>query len=184
MRRPARQPRQSMRLHHRRSMNKAVEHMLPTADLARRTHRASKAPRHSSAALPCFEGTWQKFRGNEARGKELLDIAAKAAFDVIDSHKFRTFRSRRPRRKRLQIHVHTRGYARKTPQDSRKTRTKNTSSNDAFDATLKTSGRNITTEVLANAQLVSAKFAQMYLCTDGLPIDKSPLFKGYENNAG
>ena len=42
-----------------------------------------------------------------------------------------------------------------------------------FDATLKTSGRNITTEVLANAQLVSAKFAQMYLCTDGLPIDKS-----------
>ena len=36
------------------------------------------------------------------------------------------------------------------------------------------------TEVLANAQLVSSKLADMYLCSDGLPIEKSSLFKGYQ----
>ena len=35
-----------------------------------------------------YEGTWQKFRGNEARGKELLDVAAKAAKEVINSKNF------------------------------------------------------------------------------------------------
>lgn len=49
-----------------------------------------------------------------------------------------------------------------------------------YDVTLKTVGRNLTTEVLANAQLVSSKLADMYLCSDGLPIEKSSLFKGYQ----
>lgn len=35
-----------------------------------------------------YEGTWQKFRGNTVRGKELLDIAANAAKEVINSKKF------------------------------------------------------------------------------------------------
>ena len=39
-----------------------------------------------------YEGTWQKSRGNEERGKELLDIAAKAAKDVIDSKTFSLFK--------------------------------------------------------------------------------------------
>jgi hypothetical protein len=38
-----------------------------------------------------YEGTWQKFRDNVERGKSLLDIAAKAAKEVIDSKQFSMF---------------------------------------------------------------------------------------------
>ena len=40
-----------------------------------------------------YEGTWQKFRNNETRGKELLDIAAKAAKKVIDGKRYKLFYS-------------------------------------------------------------------------------------------
>ena len=39
-------------------------------------------------------------------------------------------------------------------------------------------GSNITKECLANAQMISHKFAAMYLCQDGLPIEKSEVYKG------
>ncbi len=38
-----------------------------------------------------YEGTWQKFRGNTARGKDLLDIAANAAKEVINTKNFSLF---------------------------------------------------------------------------------------------
>ena len=71
-------------------LRKAADLMLPTADLAEGRIGIEGAKAFISR-VALFEGTWQKFRGNEARGKELLDIAAKAAFDVIDSHKFELF---------------------------------------------------------------------------------------------
>lgn len=40
-------------------------------------------------------------------------------------------------------------------------------------------GINVTHGYLANACFVTRKMANMFLCSDGLPIEKSPLFKGY-----
>jgi len=49
------------------------------------------------------------------------------------------------------------------------------------DETLNPINKNITKECLANAQMISHKFAALYLCQDGLPIDKSPnMFMGYD----
>lgn len=39
---------------------------------------------------------------------------------------------------------------------------------------------NITKAYLANAVYPTRKFANMYVCQDGLPVDKSSLFKGYQ----
>jgi hypothetical protein len=38
---------------------------------------------------------------------------------------------------------------------------------------------NITHGAVANAFYISRKFVNLYLCNDGLPIEKSPLFQGY-----
>lgn len=40
-------------------------------------------------------------------------------------------------------------------------------------------GLNLTHAMAGNACFVTRKMANMYLCADGLPIDKSPLFQGY-----
>lgn len=39
---------------------------------------------------------------------------------------------------------------------------------------------NVTKAMAANACYVTRKMANLYLCSDGLPVSKSPLFKGYE----
>ena len=44
------------------------------------------------------------------------------------------------------------------------------------DETLNPIGKNITKECLANAQQIAQKFAALYLCQDGLPIEKSSLY--------
>lgn len=42
-------------------------------------------------------------------------------------------------------------------------------------------GLNLTKAMSANVCYVTRKMANMYLCSDGLPVTKSPLFKGYQN---
>lgn len=163
-------------------LRKAADLMLPTADLAEGRIGIEGAKAFISR-VALFEGTWQKFRGNEARGKELLDIAAKAAFDVIDSHKFELFAPAALGESAYK-YMFILEDLQCNPAGLQKDANKEYIIKRCFDATLKTVGRNITTEVLANAQLVSAKFVEMYLCTDGLPIDKSHLFKGYETMRG
>jgi hypothetical protein len=126
-----------------------------------------------------YEGTWQKFRGNEARGKELLDIAAKAAKAVIDSSVYQLFKP-----EALGIYAYkylfTLEDAQCTPVASI-----NKSSNKEYifyrrhDNDLSRANINITAGAVANAYHINRKFVNMYLCNDGLPIDKSPLFEGY-----
>ena len=44
-------------------------------------------------------------------------------------------------------------------------------------------GLNITKAYLSNAVYPTRKLANLYLCRDGLPVAKSPLFKGYQGAA-
>lgn len=125
-----------------------------------------------------YEGTWQKFRGNEARGKELCGIAAEAAKRVIDSKKFELF-APASLGDSAQKYMFILEDVTCNPAGLTKSSNKEYIIKRCYHATLKTTGKNLTTEVLANAQYVTAKFANMYLCSDGLPIEVSPLFQGY-----
>ncbi|MGS2764713.1 RagB/SusD family nutrient uptake outer membrane protein [Sinomicrobium sp. M5D2P9] len=49
-----------------------------------------------------------------------------------------------------------------------------------YDYTLRRGGTNISHASYYSS--VNQNFMDMFLCTDGLPIDKSPLFEGYQNN--
>lgn len=66
------------------------ESSIASADKGRVSQGAAQA---FLSRVALYEGTWQKFRtGSEARVNELLDIAAGAAWDVIDSKQYEIFK--------------------------------------------------------------------------------------------
>ncbi len=157
---------------------KATELLKPTADLPEGRVGVEGAYAFM-ARVALFEGTWQKFRSNEARGKELCGVAADAADKVIQSGKFELF-APVALGDSAQKYMFILEDVQCNPAGLNKSANKEYIIKRCYDVTLKTVGRNLTTEVLANAQLVSSKLADMYLCSDGLPIEKSSLFKGYQ----
>lgn len=127
-----------------------------------------------------YEGTWQKFRGNTERGKNLLDIAAKAAKEVIDSKKFNLY-APAILGDSAQKYMFILEDVKSNPAGLLKSSNTEYIFSRRHDETLNPINKNITKECLANAQMISHKFTAMYLCQDGLPIDKSPLFRQYNN---
>ncbi|MDE7407501.1 MAG: RagB/SusD family nutrient uptake outer membrane protein, partial [Muribaculaceae bacterium] len=154
-------------------LNKAVSLMKSTSEIDEgRVGKEGAQAFLSRVAL--YEGTWQKFRGNEERGKSLCDIAAKAAKAVMNSGKFELF-APVTLGDSAQKYMFILEDVQCNPAGLNKSANKEYILKRCYHATLKTTGKNLTTEVLANAQYVAAKFVDMYLCSDGLPIDKSPL---------
>ncbi len=131
------------------------------------------------ARVALYEGTWQKFRNNVTRGKELLGVAAKAAKEVIDSKKFSLF-APAALGDSAQKYMFILEDAKCNPAGLTKSANNEYIFSRRYDQTIKPIGKNITVEILANAQMVSRKMANMYLCSDGLPIEVSPLFRGYD----
>lgn len=129
-----------------------------------------------------YEGTWQKFRGNETRGKELLDIAAKAAKQVIDSKKFELFQPA-ILGDSVQKYLFILEDTKSNPAGLMKSANKEYIFSRRHDETLAPIGKNITKECLINVQYISHKFASLYLCSNGLPIEyngkTNELFNGY-----
>ena len=127
-----------------------------------------------------YEGTWQKFRGNTVRGKELLDIAANAAKEVINSKKFSLY-APVILGDSAQKYMFILEDVKSNPAGLQKSSNTEYILSRRHDETLNPINKNITKECLANAQMISHKFAALYLCQDGLPIDKSPnMFMGYD----
>ena len=116
-----------------------------------------------------YEGTWQKFRGNEERGRELLDIAAKAAKQVIDSKAFSLFKPDALKEK-AQKYMFILEDAKSNPAGIQKSANKEYVFARRYDESLAPIGKNITKANLINMVWVSRKFANMYLCQNGLPI--------------
>lgn len=127
-----------------------------------------------------YEGTWQKFRGNDTRANQLLDIAAKAAKDVIDSKKFEIFEPAALGDDAYRYMFILETGAKCNPAGLDKKANKEYIIKRCYDITLKTSGQNLTTTALANAWFGTSKLADMYLCTDGLPTEVSAKFRGYD----
>ena len=122
-----------------------------------------------------YEGTWQKFRGNEARGKELLDVAAKAAKEVINSKNFSLY-TPAILGDSAQKYMFLLEHVQPNPPELLNASNTEYIFSRRHDETLNPIGKNITKECLANAQQIAQKFAALYLCQDGLPIEKSSLY--------
>ena len=130
-----------------------------------------------------YEGTWQENRGNTARGTQLLDIAAKAAREVIDSKAFSIFAPESLGEK-AQKYMFVLEDVRCTPDASlKKIDNHEYIFARCYDEVLDNIGWNISQSFLLNACWVTRKMANMYLCQNGLPIEyggtKNPQFKGY-----
>ena len=115
-----------------------------------------------------YEGTWQKFRGNTVRGKELLDIAANAAKEVINSKKFSLY-APVILGDSAQKYMFILEDVKSNPAGLQKSSNTEYIFSRRHDETLNPINKNITKECLANAQMISHKFAALYLCQDGLP---------------
>lgn len=126
-----------------------------------------------------YEGTWQKFRGNEERGKLLLDVAATAAKKVINSKSFSLFQPKElgdSAQKYMFILEDTKS----NPAGINKSANHEYIFAKCHDEILYPVGTNLTKANLINAVWVTRKFANMYLCSDGLPIEYSSKFNGYD----
>lgn len=127
-----------------------------------------------------FEGTWQKFRGNTQRGIDLLDIAAKAAKDVMISNEYALFNPVSlgdSAQKYMFILEDTKS----NPAGLKKSDNKEYIFSNRHDEIINPIGSNITQETFANVQWISRKLATMYLSSNGLPIDNpnNTQFQGY-----
>ena len=163
-------------------LNEAVNYLGTFNEVT--TGRISKEGAYAFLSrVALYEGTWQKFRNNEARAKTLLDIAAKAAKEVIDANTFELFKN-----ESLGIHAYRYMFTLEDVKSNPLGLTKSANKEYIFvrchDEVLKSIGYNISygTSPSGGDGLASKKFADMFLCDNGLPIDKSNgRFQGYTN---
>lgn len=124
------------------------------------------------ARIALFEGTWREFRGQD--GNPLLDKAIDASSQVILGGQYQLFDRRDV--------LGDKSYKYFFILDKVKTNVANlTKANQNEYIFVNKFDIDIRPASIASAHTfpsVTLKFANLFLCTDGLPIDKSPLFKG------
>lgn len=127
-----------------------------------------------------FEGTWQKFRNNAARATSLLDIAANASKEVINSNQYALFKPA-VLGDSAQKYLFILEDAKSNPASIKKSDNKEYIFSNRHDEVLNPINQNITQETFANVQHVSRKFANLYLSQNGLPVDHAgnTQFQGY-----
>lgn len=140
------------------------ESQVSATDKGRITKGAANALR---ARIALYEGTWRKFR-NDAEAGNYLDIALEASGAVINSGQYSLFTA-----------YGTDSYFKlfdnegdNAPECILDRRYESMVSHHSFPRALQQVG-----------YLPTKQLADMYLCTDGLPVGKSSLFKGYEEFA-
>lgn len=134
---------------------------------------SSQAASAFLSRVALYEGTWQKFRNggqNNDRSSALLDIAATSAHDIIESGFFELFAPEE---------LGTEAYKylfilendKSNPAGITKSGNKEYIFTRRHDPTLASIGFNITQGRLGNAVYVTRKMANMYLQSNGLPIN-------------
>lgn len=164
-------------------LEEAAEALPETADAGRLTKYAAYA---MLSRVALYEGTWQKFHtggaettANTTRSSELLTVAKEAARKVIDGGKYELFYSETLGNQSYRYMFILEDAAQCNPANLHKT--------DNPEYILSHRHRdgdknitNITHGMLANVCYITRKMANMYLCSNGLPIDKAgDVFKGY-----
>ena len=116
------------------------------------------------ARVALFEGTWEKSR-NEDSANGYLDIAIAAATTTMNSGQYSLFTGKGDQSYRY-LFIEEGDDASETILDYRHARDIN--------------GHTFNRKISEGNYLITKKLADMYLCTDGLPITKSGLFRGYD----
>ena len=158
---------------------------LPATAEAGRLNRYAAWAMLSRVAL--YEGTWQKFHTNGPdatvntdRSTYLLTLARNAADEVIKSNQYTLFYHPTLGSNSYRYMFILEDGAQCNPANLNK----NANTEYIFAHRHRSGdnlGTNITKGMLANACYITRKMANMYLCSDGLPISKSTRFKGYTN---
>ena len=128
-----------------------------------------------------YEGTWQKYHNNNMTEAELLfDEAAKAAEKVMADGQFQLFYSEALGGRDSYRYMFILENVQCNPAGLTKADNKEYILARRHDEVLKPIGLNIT-HATASAFFPTRKLATMYRCQDGLPIEKSPQFKGFNS---
>lgn len=168
-------------------------------------HVTLEAAKAFKARVCLFEGTWDKYVGTKTDGDgvssgagsakpagypsvtEFLTMAKTLSREIIDGGKFELWKGvetiSNPAVKNPNLYKNSSYYylfslegATSNPAGLSKASNKEAIFRAVYDATTKKSATNITHTWPAG---LSRKLNDMFLCTDGLPVHISPLFKGY-----
>lgn len=171
-------------------LNKAIEDLPSYASLTSEEEgRVSKeAAQAFLSRVALYEGTWQKFHNKDTeRAKKLLQISADAAKAVMDSKQFYLFGTEGDSKvlgDSAQKYMFILEDQQSNPAGLKKSANHEYIWATRHDQTIDPIGKNITKEVVNNVQCITRNFADLYLCSNGLPIEyngkTNPEFKGYD----
>lgn len=169
-------------------------------------HVTLEAAKAFKARVCLFEGTWDKYVGNKTDGDgvnsgagsnkptgypsvtDLLTMAKTLSKDIVDGGKFSLWKgvedvSSNSSVKNPDMYKHTSYYylfnlegSNSNPAGLTKSSNNESIFRSVYDYTNRKSNTNLTHTWPAS---MTRKLVDMYLCTDGLPVNLSPLFKGY-----
>lgn len=127
-----------------------------------------------------YEGTWQKSRGNSGRGNTLLDQAITASNAVITGGQYSLF-APAALGDSAQRYMFILENQKSNPANLTKTANNENILANRYDQTIRQGRVNISRQ--ANNTNPTKNFVSLYLCQDGLPIERSPLYRGNDANA-
>ena len=169
-------------------LRKAIDLLPETASEEGRLCKDAAYAMLSRVAL--YEGTWQKFHNsNSTRASELLTIAKDAAKQVIDNKHYSPFYNEGLVNTGISNINQSYRYMfiLEDVQDNPLGLLKKDNTEYIFSHRHRDTDKmtlNVTHAMMANTCYITRKMANMYLCSDGLPIEKSPLFQGYTQATG
>jgi hypothetical protein len=167
-----------------------TEQAIPSADKGRISKWAAEA---FKARVELYEATWRKYTGvtTDFKGSagptsdqvsQFLTDAAAMAKDVMDNGGYQLWNYNSTLNNRSSYYLFSIDGSGSNPLSLDKTSNNEFILKSLYDYNLRQGGINLTHTVQAFL-IPSRKMMDMYLCTDGLPVDKSPLFQGYHTAA-
>lgn len=146
-------------------------------------HVSKEAAEAFLSRVALYEGTWQKFHDGDATlADSLLNVSAQAAKTVIDGKQFYLYGTQGASvvlGDSAQKYMFILENEKSNPAGLQKESNHEYIFRRLHDTNLSTVGLNITHGYVDNVMWVTRNFANLYLCQDGLPIEKSKLFQGY-----
>jgi hypothetical protein len=169
--------------------NLPTEQAIPTTDKGRISKWAAEALK---AEVELYEGTWRKYNGTSTdyagsgtpssdQTAQFLTDAAALAKDVMDNGGFELWNYNSQLGNKSSFYLFNLEDAGSNPAGLTKASNKEFILYSVYDYALRQGGVNLS--FTSYLMTPSRKMMDLYLCTDGLPPSKSPLFKGYHNIA-
>ncbi|OQP61213.1 hypothetical protein A3860_05740 [Niastella vici] len=165
-----------------------TEQAIPAAD---KGHISKWAAEAFKARVLLYEATWRKYTGTSTdfagsagpasdQIASFLTEAATLAKDVMDNGGYKLWDNNATLNKRSSYYLFSIDGAGSNPAGLDKTSNNEFIIKNVYDYNIRQGGINLTHTVQA-FMTPSRKMMDLYLCTDGLPVSKSPLFQGYSD---